>query len=109
MKTIEEDVIFDRTADGSINNNSDSLSPSYPICMTSYKRGVSPSGKMDLVLPDQPSLTMLRARAKIHFSKDVHNKIDLIKTRVSEVYQQPSLDEVEKEELDLIHMMDENG
>lgn len=111
LKIIEEDVIFDRNSGGPTNTNE--LTPSYPVCMTSYKRGVSPSGQMNLVLPDQPTLSMLRARAKIHFSEDVHKAIDLIKSKVSDVYQQQTIVEVNssspKEDLDLIHMMDENG
>jgi len=111
LKSIEEDVIFDRNSDGPTNTNE--LTPSYPVCMTSYKRGVSPSGQMNLVLPDQPTLSMLRARAKIHFSEDVHNTIDLIKSKVLDAYQQQTVVEVNssspKEDVDLLHIMDENG
>ncbi|CAL4108264.1 unnamed protein product [Meganyctiphanes norvegica] len=86
----------------------------YPTCMQQYKRGVSPTGQMNLVELDEPSLTSLRVRAKLRMSNNIRKNMEIIQLRFAATAMETELEQMEKEihesnEPDLLHMMGDDG
>lgn len=89
----------------------------YPASMLSYERGVAPTRtapQMNLVELEEPSLSNLRAKAKIKISKNIRKNMEVMQLKFAAKAMEPEFEQMEKEmstanEQDLLHFMDDDG